>query len=167
VVNDWIDEDAPKRSKFCYANMVECGSLRAITELHSLCPRSSLERLNVILMTRGADFGDDIELTDSLTDRLFVLEGGVQSFIQAVNCLVRGCMVTLLGGLRREEVSSRFSASVCLRKLSVVPTESCFEQYMRSCFLSDAQIRTLHKAFSRLMEMKPSFSEQIVNVARE
>lgn len=117
IVNDWIDADPDFRSKLCYANIVDKGTIDALTSYGCLCPTGPARVRNFILVTGGADFGDDVILSDGLTDHLLLLEGGLQSFRHAVNCLLRGCQITAICGIRREAVRNRFSATRLLQIL--------------------------------------------------
>ena len=48
----------------------------------------------------GTVFGDDITTSDFLSDKLIMLEGGIQSFRQACNLLLLGRPIVALAGLR-------------------------------------------------------------------
>ena len=69
----------------------------------------------------GTFFGDDIETSDYLADRLVLLEGGCQSFIQACNILSMGKPICSLTGLRDRSSQSYFSAAEFLH---FIATES-------------------------------------------
>lgn len=51
----------------------------------------------------GTVFGDDVITSDFMADRLIMLEGGVQSFLQACNALRLGQRISILNDLRSEE----------------------------------------------------------------
>ena len=117
VVNDWIDADPEARSPFCVASIVDRGTIQAITKAGYTGPLRPSTRHNFIVVTGQADFGDDIGIADPMTDQLLVLEGGVQSFTQIVNCLSNGAKVVTVDGLRRPDTIPRFSASSFMREL--------------------------------------------------
>jgi inosine-uridine nucleoside N-ribohydrolase len=74
--------------------------------------KSTYSRTNncVITVVDGgkAKFGADVDISDGLCDRLVAVEGGIQSFLQMINCLSQGKRVTGLCGVRR--VKNYFSA---------------------------------------------------------
>jgi len=141
IVNDWIDADPDFRSKLCYANIVDKGTIDALTSYGCLCPTSPARVRNFILMTGGADFGDDVILSDGLTDHLVLLEGGIQSFRQAVNCVLRGCEITAICGIRRQEIRNRFSATRLLQVLiAKQPDDSEALTQVKNDYLSAHQL---------------------------
>ena len=156
LVNTWIDEDPQIRSQNCFANIVDDGTMRALTEYHSSCPIGAANKRNIILVTGSADFGDDIETSDNLTDHLVVFEGGIQSFTQLVNCFIRRCRITIITGLRRPGVSNRFSASGFLVHLihrsSNQSINDVMSAYLSIHSISDSQLPMFTAALNQLAE---------------
>lgn len=54
---------------------------------------------------KGTAFGDDITTSDFFADRLLVLDGGAQSFMQICNALLLDQKINILSGLRTPEKS--------------------------------------------------------------
>jgi hypothetical protein len=114
IVNDWIDAEAESRSRIAFANIVDVDTIRVLKNGSCMCPIKSTSQRNFIALCGGATFGDDIKVSDSLTYHLLVLEGGSQSFAQAINVLERGGKVYVIDGLRK---GGGFSAASTLRKV--------------------------------------------------
>jgi hypothetical protein len=159
IINDWIDDDANNRSSRCFANIVDLGTRRALQDAHCRRPVKPAGVRNFILVTDGADFGDDIISSDSVTDHLLVFEGGIQSFNQLVNCMLSGCRVGVVEGLRDRNCSdgSRFSASTLIRLLkeSGNQNKECVKnEYMATVRpLNDVQRGSFDKAWRRLISL--------------
>lgn len=117
IVNDWIDEDPESRSKIAFANIVDADTIRALKESACTFPKKEASIRNFIAVCGGAKFGDDIPISDSLTDHLIVMEGGYQSLTQALNVLEKGGVVSILKGLRSREKSANFSAAATLERI--------------------------------------------------
>jgi len=116
IVNDWIDAEPEARSRVCFANIVDEDSVNVLKNETCMCPLKQVSRRNFIALCGGARFGDDMCVSDPLTDDLVVIEGGRQSFEQAVSILKQGGKVHIMSGLRRES-EERFSAAAALRKM--------------------------------------------------
>lgn len=114
IVNDWIDAEAECRSRIAYANIVDVDTIRVLKNGRCMCPIKRTSQRNFIAVCGGATFGDDMKVSDALTDHLLVLEGGSQSFAQAINVLKRGGKVSVKEGLRR---GCGFSAASTLRRI--------------------------------------------------
>ena len=117
IVNDWIDADPDRRGPRCIASIVDADTFRALTEWGCLCPTQTGSLRNLLVVTGGARFGDDIYISDALTDHLVVFEGGMQSFEQIVECLEMGRRVSVLTNLREEQTLRTFSAAQAMKLL--------------------------------------------------
>ena len=136
VVNDWIDSDPLARSPIAFANIVDLGTARVLLEEGCQIPSVFAERRNFILLHGGAEFGDDIAVSDMLTNELVILEGGVQCFEQFVSCIqLPNIRVRLLTNLRRSDEA--FSAARLIVRLigvgSGTEAERVKSAYLDSC----------------------------------
>lgn len=108
LVNTWIEEE-PSRASRTLANVVDKHTVQAISEWKC---KVSPSNTNFFLVygdvNKGALFGDDVISSDSITDKLVLLEGGVQSFTQAVNCLSRDVEIQGVYNLRVTKNSSTY-----------------------------------------------------------
>lgn len=99
--------------------------------------RCSGPELNHYLLVYGKDesnretgtvFGDDITTSDFLSDRLIMLEGGIQSFRQACNFLLLGRPIVALTGLRGEKTRFGLAEDGNLKNYFTAPE---FLQFMK------------------------------------
>ena len=153
ILNDWIDENPPQRSPRCFANIVDKGTIRAIRDWGCRYPEQPAPQRNFIAMIGDAEFGDDIALSDSMTDHLIVFEGGLQSFEQAVNCLKRNCKITIIDGLRTEERRSHFSAAHFIRR--IISNDA--DEYIG--LMTEKQRASIKPGFERLQLISSNLAE--------
>lgn len=114
MVNQWIDKDS-SRAEACLANVVEHGTINAITKHY--CTFSSTNRYFYLVYDNNANFGDDILSSDSITDKVICFEGGAQTFLQIINNLIRGVKVKGVYGIREYSQNYLFSAGEFLSEL--------------------------------------------------
>jgi hypothetical protein len=79
-----------------------------------------------------------MDVSDGITDELLVFEGGLQCFMQIVNCLERGCEIKVLSDLRNLDEAPRFSASrlvLLLLNRGDVPPKTVKDDYLDSLAL--------------------------------
>lgn len=90
----------------------------------------------------GTLFGDDITTSDFLSDRLLMLEGGIQSFRQACNFLLLGRPIVALTGLRSDMTAetdgapSYFTASEFLQFIKD-KVEGCNQKILSDAVLNE------------------------------
>ena len=77
--------------------------------------RSTINHMVMVYNGNGVEtrFGDDCDISDKIMqkgDVLVLLEGGIQSFLQALNALNQGATVFALEGLREKD-AAKFSAA--------------------------------------------------------
>jgi hypothetical protein len=155
IVNDLIDEDPEVRWPRCFANVVDFGTMRALTDWGCRTPIRPARQKVFILVTGNADFGDDMDVSDGITDELLVFEGGLQCFMQIVNCLERGCEIKVLSDLRNLDEAPRFSASrlvLLLLNRGDVPPKTVKDDYLNSLavHLSSKDIEKFNTAWECL-----------------
>jgi hypothetical protein len=97
------------------ANAVDYHTIVALRDWN--CTYSRLNKCIVLYVNDGkALFGDDVIISDGLCDKLICIEGGIQSFLQIVNCLNQNKSVLGLFGVRR--ITEYFSACEFLSLLN-------------------------------------------------
>jgi hypothetical protein len=129
---------------------------RGTLEVVSCYGYSISERCKNLIVTLGdATFGDDMHVSDPITDVLIMLEGGVQSFAQAVNVLtVPGTKVYVFLNIRDAIISSkprRFSASAFFHNLSrglVLDLDTYLESVEQ---LNETQLRMASTAWAKFV----------------
>lgn len=98
LLNDWIDaRDA--RGNRVLANVLDVDTPRALTEWN--CHGAQTAK-NFYLVYGGAKFGEEIVSSDSITDKACCFDGGIQSFRQMMNLLMREVPIQCYYGLRNE-----------------------------------------------------------------
>lgn len=104
-----------------FANVVDHHSVQALTQWG--CSWSRYNGAFVVWCNKGkALFGDDVQC-DLLCNRLILLEGGAQSWLQAVQVLVQGGTIDCAWNLRTEEGRELFSASEFLDYCKTIETK--------------------------------------------
>jgi hypothetical protein len=164
VINELIDEDPSTRWSRSYACIVEKDTIQALKTSKFTCPLKSARTKNFILVTGDAHFGDDTFVSDSITDHLYVFEGGIQSFEQTVNCLRCKCFVTMMDRLRDPARTSHFSAASLFRRLihgkSFVDVKDEYMATLREP-LTPTQASRFQKAWELLQPCLPSVISNI------
>ena len=114
VVSKWLDADPADRAPFTWGVVTDTGTSFAVKHAEYSFTENCK---NFIVITGDATFGDEINVTDSITDVLLVAEGGVQTFSQIVNVMSRpGTVIYAYDSLRSPD-NCRFSAAQFLRYL--------------------------------------------------
>jgi hypothetical protein len=116
VVEDCLKLNSSLIAKVC-ANVVYRDSIKAIKEWECTFYEEIKNYLVVFAKEKDCCFGDDIELSDKLAEKLLCLEGGAISFCQLINTLAyhEKPDITLVYGIRDGE--PWFSAAELLAKL--------------------------------------------------
>lgn len=104
LLNEWIDF-CDTRSDRALANLLDIDTVKALTEWNCL---GSQTAKNFYLVYGGAKFGDDIESSDFITDQACCFDGGIQSFRQMTNLLMRGISIRCYYGLRKRNDPANF-----------------------------------------------------------
>ncbi len=99
-------------------------------------------------------FGDDVTMSDFACDRLICLEGGAQSFLQAVNVLQQGNSIEAVYNIRKPSDAKMFSAARFLQKVDAafIAGKVPSKEIVRIIFTN--YIKTLNSMFN---ESKPDF----------
>lgn len=107
LLNEWIDS-CDTRSNRVLANVLDIDTVKALTEWNCLGSKTAK---NFYLVYGGAKFGDDIESSDFITDQACCFEGGIQSFRQMINLLMRGVFIQCYYGLRKRNDPANFDSN--------------------------------------------------------
>lgn len=105
LVNEWIDQN-PKQANRVIANVVDHHTTLAIQKWGVKVSNSvrNFYLVHSLGETPTTLFGDDTISSDGLTNQVcFCLEGGIQSFRQAVYLLAQGTRVEAMAHLRGEK----------------------------------------------------------------
>jgi hypothetical protein len=105
IVNEWIDQ-APERANRVIANIVDHHTSVAIKNWGVKISNSvrNFYLVHSLGETPSTLFGDDTISSDGLTDKVcFCLEGGIQSFRQAVYMMAQGTRVEAIANLRGDK----------------------------------------------------------------
>lgn len=99
-------------------------------------------------------FGDDVHMSDFACDRLLCLEGGAQSFLQAINVLHQGKTIEAVYNIRKPADEKMFSAARFLQKVDAkfVQGKAPAKEVVETLFTE--YISTLNSMFN---ESKPDF----------
>jgi hypothetical protein len=154
IVNEWLDDDPKIRSRYVWGVVSDIGTVDAISK-HEYTVSDKC--VNFIVVTGGASFGDEIRLTDAMTDVLLIAEGGVQSFCQAVNVLARpNTTVYAYPDLRSGDSPARFSAARFLHYIKTHCRNLSPDLLDRFCLsvppLSGIQQTQLRSAWAQFLE---------------
>lgn len=104
LLNEWVDS-CNTRSNRVLANILDIDTVKALTEWDCLGAKTAK---NFYLVYGGAKFGEDIDSSDSITDQACCFEGGIQSFRQMVNLLMRNTSIQCYYGLRTSNDPANF-----------------------------------------------------------
>lgn len=99
IVNIWVDS-SDIRGNRVLANVLDLDTPRALIEWNCLGAETAK---NFYLVHGGAKFGEDIISSDSITDKACCFDGGIQSFRQMGNLLMRDVTIQCYYGLRNEK----------------------------------------------------------------
>lgn len=101
LINEWVDA-SDVRGNRVLANLLDVDTPRALIEWNCLGAQTAK---NFYLVYGGAKFGEDIVSSDSITDKACCFDGGIQSFRQMMNLLMRDVTIQCYYGLRNEKDS--------------------------------------------------------------
>lgn len=139
IVGEIIDrENIPS-----IGSLVNYHSVKAIEEWGCSHARNC-KLFTLVYSDKGALFGDDCDLTDMLCDILVVVDGGIQSFNQIVNCLIDDKQIHVLYGARDTEKERDYD----------VDTKTFIKYFNAGEFLS---------IFSDINESKQSLNKKNIN----
>ncbi|MGL4348072.1 MAG: hypothetical protein ACRCSV_01240 [Chlamydiales bacterium] len=99
ILNTWVDE-SPLRGNQVLANVLDIDTPRALKEWNCL---GSETTKNFYLVNGDATFGEDIASSDFLTDKACCFDGGIQSFRQMMNLLMRDIDIQCYHGFREKK----------------------------------------------------------------
>jgi len=155
ILNDWIDENPDRRSRRVWGLLTDKGSIQAINEFQYTV---SSNCKNFIVTTGNASFGDDVKLSDQLTDLAILIDGGVQSFEQSVNILLRpGTHIHAVMNARATK--EKFSGARLLYELSITPVMDSENYCQQFTGLSSDQRLRIKRAVDQLV--LSNFAERI------
>ena len=151
ITNSWLDSDPVQRSRHICGVVTDVGTYDSVSlDGYGF----SLNCNHFIVVNGGATFGDDILLTDPITDVLLLFEGGIQSFAQAINVLRNpNSIIHAYVDLRSPDAPQRFSAARFLQFL--VQHEPSPDLLDRFCSkyspVSESQQNLLQSAWSTFL----------------
>lgn len=93
-------------------------------------------------------FGDDVTMSDYTCDRLLCLEGGAQSFLQAINVLQQGRPVEVVYNLRKEADAKMFSAARLLQKVDAAFVDDKTPEKEQVKRIFEEYVHTLNAMFN-------------------
>lgn len=117
-VNNFVDNLIYGLSLRSIANVVDRHTPMAINDWRLQC--SVINNFFTVYRNKivnTALFGDDVAITDGLCDVLICVEGGIQSFLQIVNCLIDNKKCYVISGLRSENGAKYFSAADFIERM--------------------------------------------------
>lgn len=128
LVSKWVNQAPFTRADRVMANIVDEHTPAALKDWGAQVTPFAR---NFFLVYGNAKFGDDVISSDSITDKAFCLEGGVQAFKQIVNFLTLEIPVEGIYGLRMEKnpVNYDSSSEAYLHYFSA--TEFLFELFQK------------------------------------
>ena len=112
ILNTWVDA-SPMRGNQVLANVLDVDTPKALREWNCL---GSETVKNFYLVNGEAKFGEDIKSSDFLTDKACCFDGGIQSFRQMANLLMRDINIQWYYGFRDE--TTYFSAVEFMKFIS-------------------------------------------------
>lgn len=104
LLNEWVDS-CDTRSSRVLANILDVDTIKALTEWNCLGAKTTK---NFYLVYGGAKFGEDIDSSDFITDQACCFDGGIQSFRQMTNLLMRSTSIRCYYGLRTSNDPANF-----------------------------------------------------------
>lgn len=104
LLNEWVDS-CDTRSSRVLANILDIDTIKALKEWNCLAAKTAK---NFYLVYGGAKFGEDIDSSDFITDRACCFDGGIQSFRQMTNLLMRSTSIRCYYGLRMSNDPANF-----------------------------------------------------------
>lgn len=104
LLNEWVDSCATRSSRVL-ANILDVDTIKALTEWNCLGAKTAK---NFYLVYGGAKFGEDIDSSDFITDETCCFEGGIQSFRQMTNLLMRKTSIGCYHGFRTNNDTANF-----------------------------------------------------------
>ena len=104
LLNEWVDS-CDTRSSRVLANILDIDTIKALTEWNCLGAKTAK---NFYLVYGGAKFGEDIDSSDFITDQACCFDGGIQSFRQMTNLLMRGIPIQCYYGFRTNNDPANF-----------------------------------------------------------